>query len=110
MSPDTSRLVLHDMLFGTPFPGGRPSNLKVAPLLFQIFVLVQRSRAAASPAMFRIMYELAVCSDGMTEAKPRLFLQNRPASGRLRLKMQKIRRVNLVRLNLLKSREIIERH
>ena len=31
-------------------------------------------------------------------------------SGRLRLKMQKIHRVNLVRLNLLKSREIIERH
>ena len=30
--------------------------------------------------------------------------------GRLRLKMQKIHRVNLVRLNLLKSREIIERH
>ena len=26
------------------------------------------------------MYELAVCSDGMTEAKPRLFRQNRPAS------------------------------
>ena len=31
-------------------------------------------------------------------------------AGRLRLKMQKIHRVNLVRLNLLKSREIIERH
>ena len=31
-------------------------------------------------------------------------------SGRLRLKMQKIHRVNLVQLNLLKSREIIERH
>ena len=31
-------------------------------------------------------------------------------TGRLRLKMQKIHRVNLVRLNLLKSREIIERH
>ena len=31
-------------------------------------------------------------------------------SRRLRLKMQKIHRVNLVRLNLLKSREIIERH
>ena len=30
--------------------------------------------------------------------------------GRLRLKMQKIHRVNLVRLNLLISREIIERH
>ena len=29
---------------------------------------------------YRIMYELAVCSDGMTEAKPRLFRQNRPAS------------------------------
>ena len=29
---------------------------------------------------------------------------------RLRLKMQKIHRVNLVRLNLLKSCEIIERH
>ena len=26
------------------------------------------------------LYELAVCSDGMTEAKPRLFRQNRPAS------------------------------
>ena len=31
-------------------------------------------------------------------------------TGRLRLKMQKIHRVNLVRLNSLKSREIIERH
>ena len=31
-------------------------------------------------------------------------------TGRLRLKMQKIHRVNLIRLNLLKSREIIERH
>ena len=30
-------------------------------------------------------------------------------SGRLRLKMQKIHRVNLIRLNLLKSRKIIER-
>ena len=28
----------------------------------------------------RIKYELAVCSEGMTEAKPRLFRQNRPAS------------------------------
>ena len=28
----------------------------------------------------RIMYELAVCSDGMTEAQPRSFRQNRPAS------------------------------
>ena len=27
-----------------------------------------------------IMYELAVCSDGMTEAQPRSFRQNRPAS------------------------------
>ena len=44
-SPDTRRL--HDMPFRTPFPGGRPGNLKVAHLLFQIFVLVQRSRAAA---------------------------------------------------------------
>ena len=36
---------------------------------------------------------------------------HRPAlTGRLRLKMQKIHRVNLARLNLLKSREIIERH
>ena len=26
------------------------------------------------------MYELAVCSDGMTEAQPRSFRQNRPAS------------------------------
>ena len=32
------------------------------------------------------------------------------STGRLRLKIQKIHRVNLVRLNLLKSREIIERH
>ena len=32
------------------------------------------------------------------------------STGRLRLKLQKIHRVNLVRLNLLKSREIIERH
>ena len=30
--------------------------------------------------MYRIMYELAVCSDGMTEAQPRSFRQNRPAS------------------------------
>ena len=30
--------------------------------------------------MYRILYTLAVCSDGMTEAKPRLFRQNRPAS------------------------------
>ena len=29
---------------------------------------------------YRIMYKLAVCSNGMTEAKPRLFRQNRPAS------------------------------
>ena len=29
---------------------------------------------------YRIMYELAVCSDGMTEAQPRSFRQNRPAS------------------------------
>ena len=36
--------------------------------------------------------------------------RNRLATGRLRLKMQKIHQVNLVRLNLLKSREIIERH
>ena len=28
---------------------------------------------------YRIMYELAVCSDGMSGAKPRLFRQNRPA-------------------------------
>ena len=26
------------------------------------------------------MYELAVCSDGMTETQPRSFRQNRPAS------------------------------
>ena len=32
------------------------------------------------------------------------------STGRLRLKMQKIHRVKLVQLNLLKSREIIERH
>ena len=50
-SPDKRRL--HDISFRTPFPGGRPSNLnlkaevKVAHLLFQNFVLVQRSRAAA---------------------------------------------------------------
>ena len=31
-------------------------------------------------ALYRIMYELAVCSDGMTEAQPRSFRQNRPAS------------------------------
>ena len=31
-------------------------------------------------ARYRIMYELAVCSDGMTEAQPRSFRQNRPAS------------------------------
>ena len=30
--------------------------------------------------MYRIMYELADCSDGMTEAQPRSFRQNRPAS------------------------------
>ena len=30
--------------------------------------------------MYRIMYEPAVCSDGMTEAKSRLFRQNRQAS------------------------------
>ena len=30
--------------------------------------------------VYRIMYELAVCSDGMTEAQPRSFRQNRPAS------------------------------
>ena len=35
------------MPFRTPFPGGRLSDLKVAHLLFRIFVLVQRSRAAA---------------------------------------------------------------
>ena len=29
---------------------------------------------------YRIMYELAVCSDGMTLAQPRSFRQNRPAS------------------------------
>ena len=29
---------------------------------------------------YRIMYQLAVCSDGMTEAQPRSFRQNRPAS------------------------------
>ena len=29
---------------------------------------------------YRIMYELAVCSDGMTEAQPRSFRQNRPAN------------------------------
>ena len=31
-------------------------------------------------ALYRIMYELAVCSDGMTEAQPKSFRQNRPAS------------------------------
>ena len=48
-SPDTSRLVLHDMPFQTPFPGGRPSNLKVARPASPLsnFRLVQRSRAAA---------------------------------------------------------------
>ena len=46
-SLDTSRLVLHYMPFRTTFPGGRLSDLKVAHLLFPIFVLVQRSRAAA---------------------------------------------------------------
>ena len=35
------------MPFRTSFPGGRLSDLKVAHLLFRIFVLVQRSRAAA---------------------------------------------------------------
>ena len=35
---------------------------------------------AALNCMYRIMYELAVCSDGMTEAQPRSFRQNRPAS------------------------------
>ena len=45
-----------------------------------------------------------VCTDVRTE--PEL----QPLTGRLRLKMQKIHRVNLVRLNLLKSRAIIERH
>ena len=33
-----------------------------------------------SHVMYRIMYELAVCSDGMTEAQPRSFRQNKPAS------------------------------
>ena len=35
---------------------------------------------APSSILYRIMYELAVCSDGMTEAQPRSFRQNRPAS------------------------------
>ena len=42
---------------------------------------------AQSPFLFpivfsinRIMYELAVCSDGMIEAQPRSFRQNRAAS------------------------------
>ena len=30
--------------------------------------------------MYRIMYELAVCSDGMTEAQSKSVRQNRPAS------------------------------
>ena len=30
--------------------------------------------------LYRMMYELVVCSDGMTEAQPRSFRQNRPAS------------------------------
>ena len=34
----------------------------------------------AGTVTYRIMYELAVCSDGMTEAQPRSFRQNRPAS------------------------------
>ena len=33
--------------------------------------------------MYRIMYELAVCSDGMTEAQPRSFRQNRPPASTL---------------------------
>ena len=32
------------------------------------------------PSLYRIMYELAVCSDGLTSAQPRSFHQNRPAS------------------------------
>ena len=36
--------------------------------------------SSKSPSTYRIMYELAVCSDGMTEAEPRSFRQNRPAS------------------------------
>ena len=31
----------------------------------------------------RIMYELEVCSDGTTEAQPRLFRQNRPTASTL---------------------------
>ena len=38
------------------------------------------SYATQTVIMYRIMYELAVCSDGMTEAQPRSFHQNRPAS------------------------------
>ena len=40
----------------------------------------KKSGFLSSEFMYRIMYELAVCSDGMTEAQPRSFRQNRPAS------------------------------
>ena len=52
---------------------------------------------------FGVWSSLSVCSSFPRSAELQF-------SGRLRLKMQKIHRVNLVRLNLLKSREIIERH
>ena len=47
------------------------SELKTEPIL------------TAGIGMSRIMYELEVCSDGTTEAQPRLFRQNRPTASTL---------------------------
>ena len=45
-----------------------------------ISYLSRKLSSAEKNFTYRIMYELAVCSDGMTEAQPRSFRQNRPAS------------------------------
>ena len=49
-------------------------------LLGHLALEVSFAPAQGTGLTYRIMYELAVCSDGMTEAQPRSFRQNRPAS------------------------------
>ena len=64
-------------------PGFAKKKMAARSALSRFLALLWRqnsSHAVPCNNMYRIMYELAVCSDGMTEAQPRSFRQNRPAS------------------------------
>ena len=93
-----------------PAHGTPPSIVYLRPCAFGSFSSPARS-AGSRYCRFHLTLPLREASP-RTRAARSLKIETliRETSGRLRLKMQKIHRVNLVRLNLLKSREIIERH